>query len=211
MQHVALPAVFGALADPTRLAIVERLLAEGERSAGEIAAPFAMSKPAISKHLRVLEDAGLIERRIERQWRVCRVRPEAIRAVDEWTRTLPRLLGRLVRPPREALRQARNGRIRPCLTPRTSTAPPRPRRPATPSARWSSSASSRRARRRSSRPGPTRRSSSNGGDRKASTRPTARWTSAPAAPGARRMVSPGRQAAIPSPASTARSRRRAGW
>ena len=79
-----MPAVFGALADPTRLAIVERLLAEGERSAGEIAAPFAMSKPAISKHLRVLEQAGLIERRIERQWRVCRVRPEAIRAVDEW-------------------------------------------------------------------------------------------------------------------------------
>ena len=69
---------------PTRLAIVERLLREGERSAGEIAAPFAISKPAISKHLRVLEDAGLIERRIDRQWRVCRVRPEAIRAVDEW-------------------------------------------------------------------------------------------------------------------------------
>jgi DNA-binding transcriptional ArsR family regulator len=79
-----LPSVFGALADPTRLAIVERLLAEGEHSAGEIAAPFAMSKPAISKHLRVLENAGLIERRIDRQWRVCRVRPEAIRAVDEW-------------------------------------------------------------------------------------------------------------------------------
>lgn len=76
--------VFGALADPTRLAIVERLLKEGERSAGEIAAPFAISKPAISKHLRVLEDAGLIERRIDRQWRVCRVRPEAIRVIDDW-------------------------------------------------------------------------------------------------------------------------------
>jgi DNA-binding transcriptional ArsR family regulator len=84
MNHIALPTVFGALADPTRLAIVERLLNEGERSAGEIAAPFAMSKPAISKHLRVLEQAGLIERRIDRQWRVCRVRPEAIRAVDMW-------------------------------------------------------------------------------------------------------------------------------
>jgi DNA-binding transcriptional ArsR family regulator len=84
MQQVALPAVFAALADPTRLAIVERLLAEGERSAGDIAAPFAISKPAISKHLRVLEQAGLIERRIERQWRVCRIRPEAIRAVDQW-------------------------------------------------------------------------------------------------------------------------------
>jgi DNA-binding transcriptional ArsR family regulator len=84
MNHIALPTVFSALADPTRLAIVERLLNEGERSAGEIAAPFAMSKPAISKHLRVLEEAGLIERRVDRQWRVCRVRPEAIRAVDAW-------------------------------------------------------------------------------------------------------------------------------
>lgn len=84
MDTMPLPAVFGALADPTRLAIVERLLKEGERTAGEIAQPFAMSKPAISKHLRVLEDAGLIERRIERQWRFCRVRPEAIRSIDAW-------------------------------------------------------------------------------------------------------------------------------
>ena len=80
----SLPDVFGALADPTRLAIVERLLAEGERSAGEIAAPFPMSKPAISKHLRVLENAGLIERRVERQWRMVRVRSEALRTVDRW-------------------------------------------------------------------------------------------------------------------------------
>jgi DNA-binding transcriptional ArsR family regulator len=84
MVQITLPTVFGALADPTRLAIIERLLNEGERSAGEIAAPFAMSKPAISKHLRVLEEAGLIERRVDRQWRVCRIRPEAIRAVDDW-------------------------------------------------------------------------------------------------------------------------------
>jgi DNA-binding transcriptional ArsR family regulator len=84
VNQIALPDVFGALADPTRLAIVERLLREGERSAGEIAEPFAVSKPAISKHLRVLEEAGLIERRVERQWRVCRIRPEAIRAVDDW-------------------------------------------------------------------------------------------------------------------------------
>lgn len=77
-------ALFSALADPTRLAIVERLLSEGERSAGDIAEPFAMSKPAISKHLKVLEDAGLIERRIDRQWRVCRIRPEAIRELEAW-------------------------------------------------------------------------------------------------------------------------------
>src|SRR4029078_11783509 len=84
MDHIALPTVFGALADPTRLAIVERLLREGERSAGEIAEPFAISKPAISKHLRVLEDACLLGRRLGRHWRVCRVRPEAIQAVDQW-------------------------------------------------------------------------------------------------------------------------------
>jgi DNA-binding transcriptional ArsR family regulator len=84
MTAPSLPAVFGALSDPTRLAIIERLLTEGERSAGEIAAPFAVSKPAISKHLRVLETAGLIERRVHQQWRIVRVRPEAIRAVDVW-------------------------------------------------------------------------------------------------------------------------------
>ena len=84
MSAPSLPTVFAALADPTRLAIVERLLSEGERTAGEIARPFAISKPAISKHLRVLEAAGLIERRVERQWRPCRVRPDAIRAVNDW-------------------------------------------------------------------------------------------------------------------------------
>ncbi|HMN86304.1 MAG TPA: metalloregulator ArsR/SmtB family transcription factor [Bauldia sp.] len=84
MTQPALAPIFGALADPTRLAIVERLLREGEHSAGDIAAPFPISKAAISKHLRVLEDAGLIERRIDRQWRVCRIRPETIKAVDDW-------------------------------------------------------------------------------------------------------------------------------
>ncbi len=84
MTPTSLPPIFGALSDPTRLAIVERLLAEGERTAGEVAAPFAMSRPAISKHLRVLEAAGLIERRVERQWRVVRVRVETVRAVDQW-------------------------------------------------------------------------------------------------------------------------------
>ncbi len=84
MTEASLPDIFGALADPTRLAIVERLLTEGERSAGEIAAPFAISRPAISKHLRVLAAAGLIERRVDRQWRRVRVRAETIRAVDRW-------------------------------------------------------------------------------------------------------------------------------
>jgi DNA-binding transcriptional ArsR family regulator len=84
MQKTSLPDIFHALSDPTRLAIVERLLAEGERTAGEIAAPFAISKPAISKHLKVLADAGLIERRIDRQWRMVRIRPDAVAAVEDW-------------------------------------------------------------------------------------------------------------------------------
>jgi DNA-binding transcriptional ArsR family regulator len=84
VTETSLPSLFAALADPTRLAIVERLLAAGEQSAGDLAEPFAISKPAISKHLKVLEEAGLVERRIERQWRMLRVRPEAIRDIDRW-------------------------------------------------------------------------------------------------------------------------------
>jgi DNA-binding transcriptional ArsR family regulator len=84
MDPTPLPVIFGALSDPTRLAIVERLLADGERSVGDLARPFAMSLPAISRHLRVLESVGLIERRTEKQWRYCRARPEAIRMVDDW-------------------------------------------------------------------------------------------------------------------------------
>ncbi len=79
-----LETVFGALADPTRRAIVERLLARGELSVGDIAAPFAISMPAISRHLQVLERAGLIERRIERQFRLIRARPEALAPLESW-------------------------------------------------------------------------------------------------------------------------------
>ena len=81
---VPLHAVFGALSDPTRMAIVERLVREGETSAGDLAQPFAMSKPAISRHLRVLENNGLIEKRIERQFRMCRIRPEAVESISNW-------------------------------------------------------------------------------------------------------------------------------
>jgi DNA-binding transcriptional ArsR family regulator len=76
--------LFAALADPTRRAIVERLLAGGELSVGDVAAPFAISTPAISRHLQVLERAGLIERRTERQWRYVRVRAEALAPVEGW-------------------------------------------------------------------------------------------------------------------------------
>lgn len=78
---------FAALGDPTRLAIVERLLEAGECTVSEIAAPFPVSMPAISRHLKVLEQAGLVERRVARQWRVCRLRPDALKQVGDWIET----------------------------------------------------------------------------------------------------------------------------
>jgi DNA-binding transcriptional ArsR family regulator len=83
-RHDRLDTVLAALADPTRRAIVERLLARGELTVGDIAVPFRISAPAISRHLRVLEDAGLVERRIDKQWRLVRVKPDALRSVDSW-------------------------------------------------------------------------------------------------------------------------------
>ncbi len=72
-----------ALADPTRRAIVARL-AQGEATVSELAAPFAMSMPAVSKHLRVLERAGLIEQGREAQFRPRRLRPDPLRGLAEW-------------------------------------------------------------------------------------------------------------------------------
>jgi DNA-binding transcriptional ArsR family regulator len=83
MLEDALSAKFAALADPTRRAILARL-ARGETSVSELAAPFAMSMPAVSKHLKVLESAGLISRGREAQWRPCKLEPEALRPVDQW-------------------------------------------------------------------------------------------------------------------------------
>jgi len=74
---------FGALADPTRRAILSRL-ASGEASVTELAEPFAMSMPAISKHLKVLERAGLIARTREAQWRPCRLQAAPLQAVAGW-------------------------------------------------------------------------------------------------------------------------------
>ena len=79
----SLSAKFAALADPTRRAILARL-AEGEATVNELAAPFDMSLPAISKHLKVLERAGLISRGREAQWRPCRLEAAALQPVDEW-------------------------------------------------------------------------------------------------------------------------------
>lgn len=77
-------AVFSALSDPTRFAIVEHLLEKGDQTAGSLAQPFDISKPAISRHLKVLEEAGVIERRVDRQFRSFRVRPQSLRSVDDW-------------------------------------------------------------------------------------------------------------------------------
>jgi len=78
-----LSATFSALADPTRRAILARL-ALGETSVSELAEPFDISLPAVSRHLKVLEGAGLIARSREAQWRPCRIEPEALKGVDEW-------------------------------------------------------------------------------------------------------------------------------
>ena len=78
-----LSATFSALADPTRRAILARL-SRGESAVTPLAAPFAMSLPAISRHLRVLERSGLIERGRDAQWRPCRLRAEPLRDAVDW-------------------------------------------------------------------------------------------------------------------------------
>jgi DNA-binding transcriptional ArsR family regulator len=78
-----LDATFFALADPTRRAILARL-SQGESTVMALAAPFAISLPAVSKHLKVLEHAGLIERGREAQWRPCRLRSEPLKEASAW-------------------------------------------------------------------------------------------------------------------------------
>jgi DNA-binding transcriptional ArsR family regulator len=85
-QHISpdqLDATFSALADPTRRAILARL-ASGETSVSELAEPFEMSMPAISKHLKVLHRAGLIERGREAQWRPCRLAAGPLKDASDW-------------------------------------------------------------------------------------------------------------------------------
>ena len=84
MSADQLSSTFAALADPTRRAILARL-ATGECSVTELAEPFDMSMPAVSKHLRVLERAGLIARGREAQWRPCRLDAGPLKEVAEWT------------------------------------------------------------------------------------------------------------------------------
>jgi len=85
-----LSATFQALADPTRRAILARL-ALGETSVSELAEPFDISGPAISRHLKVLEHAGLIARGREAQWRPCRIEVNALKGVDDWLEEYRRL------------------------------------------------------------------------------------------------------------------------
>ena len=86
-----LDASFSALADPTRRAILARL-ALGEATVMELAEPFDMTQPAISRHLKVLEGAGLITRRAEGTKRPCRLAPEAVNEIDQWLAMLRQAL-----------------------------------------------------------------------------------------------------------------------
>lgn len=83
MSPDPLSATFSALADPTRRAILARLT-QGAASVTELAEPFEMSQPAISKHLKVLENAGLITRGREAQWRPCRLEASPLKGVADW-------------------------------------------------------------------------------------------------------------------------------
>ena len=83
MTADCLSATFSALADPTRRAILARL-ALGETTVSALAKPFKMSGPAVSKHLKVLERAGLISRSRDAQWRPCRIEAAALKPVDDW-------------------------------------------------------------------------------------------------------------------------------
>ncbi|MDO9103078.1 MAG: metalloregulator ArsR/SmtB family transcription factor [Candidatus Nitrotoga sp.] len=78
-----LSATFSALADPTRRAMLARL-AKGEASVNELAAPFAMSLPAVSKHIKVLEKAGLVTKGRDAQWRPCRIDAEQLKVAMDW-------------------------------------------------------------------------------------------------------------------------------
>jgi len=83
MQHDHLSATFAALADPTRRAILARL-SRGDSSVTELAAPFSMSLPAVTKHLKVLERAGLITRGRQAQWRPCKLAAQPLREASDW-------------------------------------------------------------------------------------------------------------------------------
>lgn len=77
-------AMFSALSDPVRLQMIDQLSKRGEMSVGELSRPFAISAPAISRHLKVLQTAGLIERRVDRQWRICSLNLDTLNRACVW-------------------------------------------------------------------------------------------------------------------------------
>lgn len=81
----SLPRLFSALSDPTRFAIVERLMTDGEMPVAELSEGSTISAPAVSRHLKVLTEAGVLTRRIRGQQRLYSVRPEAIQSIGAWT------------------------------------------------------------------------------------------------------------------------------
>ena len=83
-MHVS-PQTFAALGDPTRFAIVERLLSEGSLSAGELHKDADISPPAFSRHLKILRSANIIDQQVDKQRRIYSVRPEAVQAISNWT------------------------------------------------------------------------------------------------------------------------------
>jgi DNA-binding transcriptional ArsR family regulator len=120
MNQDPLSTTFAALADPTRRAILARL-ASGEASVTELAEPFAMSLPAVSKHLKMLERAGLIARGREAQWRPCRLEAGPMEGIADWVEPYRRFweasfdrlddyLQALQSPPTNAKKGARDGR-----------------------------------------------------------------------------------------------------
>ncbi|WMT89867.1 metalloregulator ArsR/SmtB family transcription factor [Pelagibacterium sp. H642] len=80
--------IFTAISDPHRRAIVERLARNGPMTVGELSTPFAISAPAISRHLKVLEAAGVVRRTVDRQWRVCQLELAGLRQVRSWLETV---------------------------------------------------------------------------------------------------------------------------
>ena len=124
-EQPQLDATFAALADPTRRAILARL-ATGAATVGELAEPFDMSLPAVSRHLRVLNDAGLIQRHTEAQWRRCELRGEGFKSAADWIEfyrrfweesfdRLDAFLKRTAPPktmPAKPVKRGRHGRIR---------------------------------------------------------------------------------------------------
>jgi DNA-binding transcriptional ArsR family regulator len=163
-----LSTAFAALADPTRRAILARL-ARGEAPVGTLAEPFAISGPAVSRHLRVLEGAGLIERRVDARWRICHLRAQGLRGAHDWLaqyrtyweHSLDRL-AELLETPAEAPAADPAPAPAPAPQPPAPPARPRPRHPNPargPRPAKTGKTGARTAARPATRPPPKRRSS----------------------------------------------------